>query len=66
MNGGVWNNIKLSIIQDQPERNSSLSLDIAREWRSVMQTLQSQIFAIPDFTTCKACNTAAKIFVSTE
>ena len=66
LNGGVWNYFKLSIIQDQPEYNSSIHLDLAREWRFVMQTSQSQVFTIPNFTTCKGCNTAAKVLVSPE
>ena len=66
INDGIWNYIKLSIIQDQPKHNSSIRLGLAREWRFVMQTSLSQIFAIADFTTCKSCNTAAKILVSPE
>ena len=66
LNGGVWNYFKLSIFQDQPEYNSSIYLDLAREWRFVMQTSQSQIFAIPDLTICKGCNTVAKVLVSPE
>ena len=65
-NGGVWNYIKLSIIKDQPKNDSSIHLGLAREWRFVMQTSLSQFFAITDFTTCKGCNTAAKVLVSPE
>ena len=36
MNGGVWNYIKLSIIQDQPEHTGSIRLDLARERRCVV------------------------------
>ena len=64
MNGGVWNYIELSIIQDQSQHNSSICLDLAREWRFVVKTSQSQIFAIPDFMIYKGCNTAAKVLVS--
>ena len=63
MNGGVWSYIKLSIIQDQPEHTSSI-LYLAREWRFVIQTSKPRIFAIPNFTTCKGCNTAAKVVIS--
>ena len=64
MTGGVQNYIKLSIIQDQPEHTSSIRLNLAREWRSVVQTSKPWIFTIPDFTICKGCNTAAKVLIS--
>ena len=64
MNGGVWNYIELSIIQDQSQHDSSIRLDLAREWRYVVKTSQSQFFAIPDFMIYIRCNTAAKVLVS--
>ena len=64
MNGGVWNYIELSIIQDQSQHSSSIRLDLAREWRYVVKTSQSQIFAIPDFMIYLRINTAAKVLIS--
>ena len=64
INGGVWNYIELSTIQDQSQHSSLFCLDLVREWRFVVKTLQSQIFAIPDFLIYKGCITAAKVLVS--
>ena len=64
MNGGVWNYIELSIIQDQSQHNSSICLDLAKEWRFVVKTSQSQIFAISEFMIYIRINTKAKVLVS--
>ena len=63
MNGGVWNYIELSIIQDQSQHSSLIRLNLAREWRYVVKRSQSQIFAIPDFMIYIRSNTAAKVLV---
>ena len=64
MNGGVWNYIELSIIQDQSQPSSSICLDLARVWRNVVKTSQSQIFAISDFMIYIRSDTKAKVLVS--
>ena len=64
MNGGVWNYIELSIIQDQSQHSSSICLHLARVWRNVVKTSQSQIFAISDFMIYIRSDTKAKVFVS--
>ena len=64
MNGGAWNYIELSIIQDQSQHDSSIRLDLAREWRYVVKTSQSQIFAISDFMIYIRSDTKAKVLVS--
>ena len=64
MNGGAWNYIELSIIQDQSQHDSSIRLDLAREWRYVVKTSQSQFFAILDFMIYIRGSTAAKVLVS--
>ena len=65
MNGGVWNYIKLSIIQDQSQHSGSIRLDLAIVWRNDVKTSQSQIFAISDFLIYIRGNTKAKVLVST-
>ena len=49
-----------------PSNTSSIRLDLASESRFVMQTSKPQIFATPDFTTCKGYNTSAKVLISPE
>ena len=64
MNGGVWNYIELSIIQDQSQHSSSICLDLAIVWRNVVKTSQLQIFAISDFVIYIRSDTKAKVLVS--
>ena len=65
-NGGIWNYINLSIIQDQFQHNSSIRWNLAREWRVVVQTSKSQFFANPRFSIFIWCKTVAKVLVSPE
>ena len=65
-NGGIRNYIKLSIIQDQSQHNSSIRWNLAREWGVVVQTSKSQLLANPHFTIFNWCKTAAKVLVSPE